>query len=312
MLKNTASNPETLAKIACTAAGALWGLYWIPLRAVNEAGIRGSWATALFYLAPFVIMLPFGLLRWRRILTAGWPLQCIGITAALALVFYSNAFLYTDVIRAVLLYYLTPIWSALLARVWLKEAITQERIIAIGLGVAGLYIILNSGSGFPAPQNAGDWMGLISGLIWALTANVMRRESRQYTFDVLLMWFFWASVFALVVALMPVLDRPAVPQTRSIINVLPWFIPVVLLMIIPGFYAITWGVPLLNPGTVGILFMTEISTGAFSAAVLTDEPFGTREIVGVGLITAAGLTETVVPRFRQMIRSSLGGGTPPP
>ena len=62
-------------------------------------------------------------------------------------------------------------------------------------------------------------------------------------------------------------------------------------MIIPMFYAITWGVPLLNPGTVGILFMTEISIGAISAALLTDEPFGTREVLGVGLITAAGLTE---------------------
>lgn len=309
MLKNAGSNPESLAKIACTTAGALWGLYWIPLRAVNEAGIRGSWATALFYLIPFVILLPIGLLRWRHILNAGWPLQWIGITAALALVFYSNAFLYTDVIRAVLLYYLTPIWSALLARVWLKEAITQERTIAIGLGIAGLFVILYSGGEFPAPRNAGDWMGLISGLIWALTANVMRHESRQYTFDVLLMWFFWASVFAVVVALMPVLDHPAVPEVGPIMDVLPWFIPVVLLMIIPGFYAITWGVPLLNPGTVGVLFMTEISTGAISAAVLTDEPFGRREIVGVGLITAAGLTETLAPRFRRIIRNCLKKGS---
>ncbi|HJL53422.1 MAG TPA: hypothetical protein QF695_12400, partial [Arenicellales bacterium] len=47
--------------------------------------------------------------------------------------------------------------------------------------------------------------------------------------------------------------------------------------------------------TVGVLFMTEISVGAISAALLTNEPFGTREILGVILITAAGLTEVVVP-----------------
>ena len=81
------------------------------------------------------------------------------------------------------------------------------------------------------------------------------------------------------------------PGSRQIIGILPWFIPVVLVLIIPGFYAIAWGVPLLNPGTVGVLFMTEISVGAISAALLTDEPFGMREILGVGLITAAGLTE---------------------
>ena len=37
--------------------------------------------------------------------------------------------------------------------------------------------------------------------------------------------------------------------------------------------------------------MPEISVGAIAATVLTDEPFGMREILGVGLITAAGLTE---------------------
>ena len=282
---------ENLAKVACTAAGAVWGLYWIPLRAVNAAGVIGSWATTLFYLAPFLLLLPIAIFRWRHILRAGWPLQWIAILAALALVFYSNAFLYTDVIRAVLLYYLTPIWSVLLARAWLKEPITRSQVVAIMLGILGLLVVLNADQGFPLPKNAGDWMGLIAGLFWALTANVMRRDSGQYTFDVLISWFFWAAVFALVLALLPILDEPPVPEMRQVIEILPWFVPVVLLMIIPMFYAITWGVPLLNPGTVGILFMTEISVGAISAALLTDEPFGTREVLGIGLITVAGLTE---------------------
>lgn len=292
---------ENLAKVACTTAGAIWGLYWIPLRAVNAAGITGSWATTLFYLAPFLLLLPIAIFRWRHIIRAGWPLQWIAILAAVALVFYSNAFLYTDVIRAVLLYYLTPIWSALLARVWLKEPITRGRIIAIVLGLLGLLVILNVDRGFPVPRNAGDWMGLIAGLFWALTANVMRRDSGQYTLDVLISWFFWATVFALLFAMLPILDEPPVPKIRQVIEVLPWFLPVVVLMIIPMFYAITWGVPFLNPGTVGILFMAEISIGAISAALLTDEPFGRREVLGVGLITAAGLTEA----FTVVLSSSL-------
>lgn len=282
---------ENLAKIACTGAGAIWGLYWIPLRAVNAAGVNGSWATTLFYLVPLILLLPIAVIRWRRILRAGWPLQWIAIPAALALVLYSNAFLYTDVIRAILLYYLTPIWSAVLARMWLKEPITRGRILGIVLGILGLLVILNTDQGIPVPTNAGDWMGLISGLFWALAANVMRRESAQNTFDILVTWFFWAVVFGLILALLPILDRPDIPEIGQVVGILPWFIPVVLFLIIPGFYAIAWGVPLLNPGTVGILFMTEISVGAIGAALLTDEPFGMRELLGVGLITLAGLTE---------------------
>ena len=143
-------------------------------------------------------------------------------------------------------------------------------------------------------------MGLIAGLFWALTANVMRRDPGQHTFDVLISWFFWAAVIALVFAMLPILGEPPAPEMDQVIEVLPWFLPVVVLMVIPMFYAITWGVPLLNPGTVGILFMTEISIGALSAALLTDEPFGTREVLGVGLITAAGLTEV----FSTVISSS--------
>ena len=262
---------ENIAKIACTIAGAIWGLYWIPVRALHDAGIQGLWATAVFYLVPLVLMLPIALLRWRQIISAGWMMQGIAIIGGLCLVLYSTAFLYTDVIHATLLYYLTPIWSALLARAWLKESITRDRTLAIILGTAGLLIILNLDQGLPLPRNPGDWMALISGLIWAVFANAMRRSETSYdTIDVLFCWFFWGTVIAVILGLLPVLDRPDPPNIEQIVTVLPWLIPVVLFVIIPGFYAIAWGVPLLNPGTVGVLFMTEISVGAISAALLTD------------------------------------------
>ena len=292
----TERHTENIAKIACTLAGAIWGLYWIPVRALHDAGIQGLWATAVFYLVPFILMLPIGLLRWRQIISAGWMMQVIAIIGGLCLVLYSTAFLYTDVIHATLLYYLTPIWSALLARAWLKEPITRDRTLAIILGTAGLLIILNLDQGLPLPRNPGDWMALVSGLIWALFANVMRRNESSYnTVDVLFSWFFWGTIIAVALGLLQILDRPDPPSAEQIITVLPWLLPVVIFLIIPGFYAITWGVPLLNPGTVGVLFMTEISVGAISAALLTNEPFGFREILGVILITAAGLTEVVIP-----------------
>ena len=30
-----------LARFACLYAGAIWGIFWIPVRAINEAGIHG-------------------------------------------------------------------------------------------------------------------------------------------------------------------------------------------------------------------------------------------------------------------------------
>ena len=47
-----------------------------------------------------------------------------------------------------------------------------------------------------------------------------------------------------------------------------------------GMYATMWGAPKLNPGVVGLLFMTEISVGAITAAIWSGEPFGYRELSG--------------------------------
>jgi drug/metabolite transporter (DMT)-like permease len=62
---------------------------------------------------------------------------------------------------------------------------------------------------------------------------------------------------------------------------------------VPGAYAAVWGPKFLNPGLVGILFMTEISVGSITAALWAGEPFGMREVVGILLIAGAGLLESL-------------------
>ena len=55
---------------------------------------------------------------------------------------------------------------------------------------------------------------------------------------------------------------------------------------------------LLITGLLAILFMTEISAAAVTAAIWAVEPFGPREIPGVILITAAGIFEPVLAMWR--------------
>ncbi|HIA41022.1 MAG TPA: DMT family transporter [Gammaproteobacteria bacterium] len=283
-----------LARLACALAGGVWGIIWIPLRALHNAGIPGAWATSLFHLIPALVLLPLVVLRFTKIKAAGAPLQAIGSSLGLSMMLYSTAFLYTDVIHAVLLYYLTPIWSTLLAKAWLKEPISRNRIIGIVLGLSGMLIILNIEQDFPLPRNVGDWMALAAGMTWAVAANLLRRYPRYRTLDITTTWFYWCTVFSVIVAYA---TYPHIgPETvDAVFKVSIWILPIALLVLIPVYFAAAWGTPKLNPGTAGILFMTEISAGVVSAALLTNEPFGMREILGVGLITAAGLTEFVAP-----------------
>ncbi|MHA1564478.1 MAG: DMT family transporter, partial [Alphaproteobacteria bacterium] len=208
---------------------------------------------------------------------------------------YSNAFLYTEVVRAILLYYLCPIWGTLLARIFLKEAITPVRVAGIVLGVMGLLVIFGIDTGFPWPRNAGDWIGLSSGMLWAVAMVLMRDDTVNGPVELTTVYFLWGMVAAVAIALIPFSGVLPVPEMGAIGETLPWLLPVLLIVVMPGVFAVMWGTPHLNPGVAGLLFMTEISIGASTAALWANEPFGTREIIGIVLISLAGLLEIIVP-----------------
>ena len=295
---------ETQAKLACAFAGVVWGIFWIPLRAMDQAGITGAWATATMYLCPFLLLLPVIAWRWRRMLRGGAGLQVTGMVTAASLVLYADALIYTEVIRAMLLYYLTPVWSTLLARIYLKEPITLSRWIAIALGFSGIMVIFGADTGVPWPRNTGDWMGLASGMFWAVAAVRMRSDKKNHAIEFTTVQFGWGTLLAIGIALLPLAGAGPAPELERVAGVLPWLL-MVLLVVVPGTFAAMWGTPQLSPGIVALLFMTEISVGTVTAALWAGEPFGAREIIGILLISGAGLVESLkapLARRRNTIR----------
>ena len=127
-------------------------------------------------------------------------------------------------------------------------------------------------------------MALASGFAWAVTANVMRRGPNPDPIDIVFFWLFWGALLAVLLAILPIFGTQKMPVLEEINSDALWLFPVLLLLVIPGFYITTWGVPFLNPGTVGILFMGEIAVGVLSAALLTNEPLGLKKMIGVTLI----------------------------
>jgi len=292
------SHTENLAMLAVALSGLAWGVFWIPLRALDDAGIAGVWAVVLFYALPTLLLVPIMVLRRRQIISGGWSLHFAGILAGLALVCYAGALVFTEVVRALLFYYLTPIWSTVLARLVLGEAITRRRWGTIILGLIGLMLILKIDTGFSDGLNAGDWMGFAGGFVWAMAAVCMKSDDSGNGIDFTLSYFFWGTVAALLLTVLPQKGSQSAPEWEAIRNVLHWIVPVVLFLVIPPALAIMWGATVLSPGLLAILFMTEISAGTITAAIWADEPFGLREMSGVILITAAGIFEPVLKMYR--------------
>ena len=62
---------------------------------------------------------------------------------------------------------------------------------------------------------------------------------------------------------------------------------------LPITYLTIWPATVLSPGRVGMLLMVEVIVGVVSAAILTDEQFGMRELAGTVLIISAGVVEVL-------------------
>ena len=293
---------ELRASLACAYSGVAWGLFWIPLRGMDRAGVTDAWATVLFNAVPLLFFIPWIVRNWRRITHCGWSLHFIGLVTGASLAFYSNAMLYTEVVRGLVLYYTTPVWSLLLARLLLGEAITVPRVLAIVFGVAGMLVMFGVDLGFPWPKNIGDWMALIGAAGWAVAAVLLRKDDGSRSMEICAVYFFYGVVAAIILALSPMAGDIEVPEWQAIVDVLPWAIPIAII-VIPGAYAAFWGSPHLNPGVVGLLMMTEISVGGITAAIWANEPLGTRELTGIALITTAGLIEFLYAPLRKALLS---------
>ncbi len=278
-----------LARFACLYAGAIWGIFWIPLRAINEAGIHVLWSSAIWFAVPTVLLLPVAILRFKSIKAGGISLQITAILSGFALFCYTLAFLYTDIVRAMLLYYLTPVWSTLLAAAILRETITWQRIVAIILAITGMLIIFGLGLNFPIPRNIGDWLGILSGFVWALAIVRIRKNQKHSAVDMTVGFFFWSMITSLVLCFLLVSEQ--FPSTDKVFSIFPWLIPLMAIAVIPGAFAALWGPKYVSPGLAGLLMMTEIIFGSITAALFANEPFGAREIFGIILISSASLFE---------------------
>ncbi len=285
----------TWAKLASLYGGLLWGTFWIPVRELDAAGVKGLWAVGLLYFLATLVVVPIMLLRWRRTLANGWRQQIAGFFLGTAASIYAAAFLYTEVATAVLLYYLAPVWGFLLGRLVLRDPITPVRWASMVLALVGAAVILGKDSWPPLPGNLGDWFALTAGLLYVTGSLMMLSWPKIAPVDYSLSFLFWSGAGMLVAALSL---EPTIPSQAALQSVLPWLLAFVLLGIMPGSFAAVYGATILNPGVVSIIYMSEIGVAIFLAALLTDEPFGLREIVGIVLIALAGVIESLKDLLR--------------
>ena len=281
-----------IPSLAVVFGGALWGLFWLPIRWLGDLGLQGGWPGAVIFAAMTVLLLPMIVLR-RAQLRAYWrPLIGCALFTGTAFAFYSISLQLTEVVRCILLFYLTPVWSTALGLAFLGERLTLTRIAALILGAAGLLVVLGAGVQFPWPRNVGDWLALASGMAWAYGSLRLYRMGSVAIPEQILTF----SIGSLVVTLSAITLGGAVfggmPDPGALRAAAPYGV-LVALYVLPMVWLTVWPTTLLSPGRIGILLMSEVVVGVASAAALSGEPFGAREALGAALIIGAGLVEVL-------------------
>jgi drug/metabolite transporter (DMT)-like permease len=282
---------ERSARFWLLLGGLCWGLYWIPLKKVEEAGLSDAAPSAYVFAAAFVMILPLFVWRWRTLSARLGELSLTGLLAGASVGLFTASLTQTEIVRAILLFYLTPVWSTALGMLVLGHKPTLARFATLALGLVGLCVVLGLDDGVPVPRNIGDAMALISGVSWSLASLKLYRMPAVPLPDLIVSF---VTGCACVTGLLLLLSGPVLADKATVSAALPWVI-FTALYIVPTLAMTLWPATILTPARAGLLLMTEVVAGVASAALLSGEPFGTQEMLGTALITAALLSEVFRP-----------------
>ena len=282
------------ASILVALSAIAWGCWWIPLRTVDGYGLKGDWTSVAVLTTAVLCLTPWLPRRITRLGHAGISVWGSGLFFGAMFATYQHGLIAGDVVRVTLLFYLAPVWGSLLGIAFLGVRFSILRALAVVLGFAGAATILEFHSGIPLPRGLGEWMGLASGIVFAIGATFAHKVVGDYELEKT-----WLSlVFGALLSLLFAVVNPvhAFPAADQILDAAPFAVAVVLLILIPITWIMVWGAKKLDPGRVALLLMFEVIAASVSYSVLTGTPYGIEKLVGTAMILAAGAIEVLADR----------------
>lgn len=287
------------AALGLVIGGGLWGLLWVPVRAMEEAGLPGAWPGMAIFTCAIALLIPILIRARARVLAHIWILVPCGLLTGCAFSLYTSSLVFTEVVRSVLLFYLTPVWSTMLGLAFLGERLTPARIGALVLGLAGLVTILGGGV-FQITMNLGDVLALLSGISWALGSFFLFRAGSVAVAEQVFAFLCGAMVISGLTLLFGGTGAGGPIPAEALRPALLWGM-ITGVVLVPTLFMTLFPATVLPPARVGLLLMSEIIVGVVTAAIWSGEPFGLREAAGAMMIVGAGFVEVLGHRVRAAV-----------
>jgi len=251
---------NSLPVLALLCNALIWGLSWWPLRLMQGAGLHPLWATALMFTmitAVLVLVRP----QAARGMARTPSLWLLVLVAGLTNICFNWAITVGDVVRVVILFYLMPAWSILLAWRFLGERPTAGALGRLLLAFGGVVLVLWPADGdlghFTRGFSLADALALMGGFMFAATNVALRRLRDEPTQARVLAMFAGGALMGLAVA--------AGGTSLGVVPALPdaapdWIVPVVLwgTALMLANWALQFGATRLPAGTTALVMLCEV------------------------------------------------------
>lgn len=257
---------------------------WYPYRSIDGAGINGVVATMTTYGVSFVLGLFLFRRQWREVKMSWWfPL--IALAAGGCNLGYVLAVLNGEVMRVLLLFYMSPLWTVLLSALLLQERLDAVGAGVIALSLCGAVVMLwHPELGLPWPQRNAEWIGLAAGFMFALN-NVLIRRTGELSIEVKSMVSFLGVVLCgfLVLPFMSALPSAALLESQ-----LPLMVVIGLVLLAVNL-VVQFGLTHINANRASVILLFELVVAALASWWLAGEEMSLREWTGGVLIVVASL-----------------------
>lgn len=265
----------------------VWGLSWIGFKSLNAQGLHPLWMTAVISGVAFVVVFaakPAATMEVLRDPALRWVLIAAGLTN----ICFNTAVALGDVLRVTLLFYLMPVWAAVLAHFFLGEAINRVQTLRLLIGLSGAALVLWQPSiGVPIPTSVSDWLGIAGGFFFALN-NISLRKAQAANDNARAQAMFMggfvcslalATVLASVgtIAWPSAVSASVVPQAA--LEVGAW-----ALLFLVANYGVQYGAARLPANLTALIMLSEIFIAGVSSALLGASNLRWQELVGGALI----------------------------
>lgn len=271
--------------IASLLVGAtVWGLFWYPYRVLAGLGISGWVAATMAYIVAILVGV---LLLRRRLGSFSWMLIAIGLVSGLCNFGYVIAVIHGEVMRVLLLFYLAPCWTVVLARIMLGEKPSLAGYAVILFALIGAIVMLwNPASGAIYPRSTPEWLGLMAGMLFALT-NVLSRFAEGESVEAKSIAYSGGMV---VIGTTYLLVFPPDLPALNAIEPFAWGLILVMGVVVCAVnLVVLYGIKHVAANQAIVIMLFELVVAAVSSYLLAGEAMGVREWAGGAMIVAASL-----------------------